>query len=377
MDTSHRSRRARLAGVRANAHTQGIVNGELVYVWRKVKKNRTDARTALGTHRWYSPAMVLGKEMNNVFVSHRGRVTKIAPECLGKVSVAEQMSWDMTTKEKALFESALDKENLSWEEPLLDESVEFPDAEMRDTLVGSPNLEEEIKSPVNDDGDLPVSEPPVSENEDHNEYGTQVKEPDLVTDESPEVERDQLRRRLTSKQPWSVEYGPEPSLQKEERMESRFFFKKKRHASTCLSCCTAFLVKAARSKEKRWHGLNGREKRLFLEAVSKQWNARQENAAAAVIPPAEAKVIWHTLRKQGLQDRVLQLRFVLVDKNEGKSTADNPPDTKASTRIVLLGYADPDVLDIRRDSPTACREAIMSCWLLVPARDEKMGITDS
>ena len=52
MDTSHRSRRALLAGVRASGHTQGIVNGELVYVWRKVKKNRTDARMALVTHRW-------------------------------------------------------------------------------------------------------------------------------------------------------------------------------------------------------------------------------------------------------------------------------------------------------------------------------------
>ena len=50
--------------------------------------------------------------------------------------------------------------------------------------------------------------------------------------------------------------------------------------------------------------------------------------------------------------------FVLADKNEGKSTAENPLDTKASARIVVPGYADPDVLDIRRDSPTACREAI-------------------
>ena len=31
MDTSHRLRRALLAGVRASSHTQGIVNGELVY----------------------------------------------------------------------------------------------------------------------------------------------------------------------------------------------------------------------------------------------------------------------------------------------------------------------------------------------------------
>ena len=49
---------------------------------------------------------------------------------------------------------------------------------------------------------------------------------------------------------------------------------------------------------------------------------------------------------------------VLVDKSEGKSTAENPSDTEASACIVVPGYADPDVLDIRRDSPTACREAI-------------------
>ena len=96
-----------------------------------------------------------------------------------------------------------------------------------------------------------------------------------------------------------------------------------------------FSQKTARSKEKQWHGLNECEKLLFLEAVSKLWNAWQENAAATVIPPAEAKVIWRTLRKQSLQDRVMQSRFVLVNKNEGKSTAENPLDTKASARIVV------------------------------------------
>ena len=46
--------------------------------WRKVKKNRTNARTALVTHRWYGPAIVVGKEKNNVFVSCRVRVTRVA-----------------------------------------------------------------------------------------------------------------------------------------------------------------------------------------------------------------------------------------------------------------------------------------------------------
>ena len=39
------------------------------------------------------PAFAVGHEKNNVFVSDRGRVTKVAPECL-------QMSWDITTKER-------------------------------------------------------------------------------------------------------------------------------------------------------------------------------------------------------------------------------------------------------------------------------------
>ena len=99
MDTRHRVRRAFLAEVRASSYNQGIETGEKwFFVWRKVKKNRTDARTALVTHRWHGPAIVVGKEKNNVFVSYHGRLTKVAPECLRKASVAEQMSWDITTK---------------------------------------------------------------------------------------------------------------------------------------------------------------------------------------------------------------------------------------------------------------------------------------
>ena len=44
----------------------------------------------------------------------------------------------------------------------------------------------------------------------------------------------------------------------------------------------AFLAKAARSQEKQWHGVNGRERLLFLEAVSKQWNAWLENQSHLV-----------------------------------------------------------------------------------------------
>ena len=103
-----------------------------------------------------------------------------------------------------MFETALDKEHLSWEEPLLDESSEFQESEKPDTMARSQNLEEEVNSPVNDDGDLPFSEP-VAEKDDHSEDETQVEEPDPVTTkESRGVVREPSRlpqRRLGSKQP--------------------------------------------------------------------------------------------------------------------------------------------------------------------------------
>ena len=104
-----------------------------------------------------------------------------------------------------------------------------------------------------------------------------VEEPDLVTEESRDVVREPLRlpqRRLRSKQ-------LPPSIESEEGVESK---SKAARVNVSELLHDAFLAKATRFKEKQWHGLNGREKLLFLEA--KQWNARQENGAATEIPPA-------------------------------------------------------------------------------------------
>ena len=73
------------------------------------------------------------------------------------------------------------KENLSWEEPLLDESGEFHESEMPDTTARPLNLDEEVHSPTNDDGrcDLPFPEPPVAEKngEDEHKWKNQILSP--------------------------------------------------------------------------------------------------------------------------------------------------------------------------------------------------------
>ena len=102
------------------------MTGELVFVWRKVqKKQKRRAGTALVTHRWHDPAIVVGNEKNNMFVSCRGRVTKVAPECLQKASVAEHMSWNIKTKEKALFERHSTKKTSRGKNPCSMNPVDF------------------------------------------------------------------------------------------------------------------------------------------------------------------------------------------------------------------------------------------------------------
>ena len=99
-----------------------------------------------------------------------------------------------------MFEKALDGEDVSWEEPMLDESGGSLDAEMPDMAAEPPTLGGEDRPPVveDDDGSL-VLEAPIDEDEEPNEGEGQAEAPDFMTEESREIECDQLRRRLTTK----------------------------------------------------------------------------------------------------------------------------------------------------------------------------------
>ena len=103
---------------------------------------------------------------------------------------------------------------------MVDESCGSLDTEMPDMAAEPPTLEEEDSPPVIDDDDgSPVSEAPIGEDEDVNERERQVEEPDLVTKDPREIESDQLRRRLTTKQSRKFGRVPELSLEGKEEME--------------------------------------------------------------------------------------------------------------------------------------------------------------
>ena len=118
-----------------------------------------------------------------------------------------------------------------------------------------------------------------------------------------------------------------------------------------------------------------------MYVMATQLHIWQENSAATVIPPSEAAFILRTLKKRRLQRRVLQARFLFVDTTESKSTVQ----VTASVRTVVPGYADRDLLEIRsdlptacRDSPTACHESIIVLLTISASRSgEKLGAHDS
>ena len=94
-------------------------------------------------------------------------------------------------------------------------------------------------------------------------------EPDTVTEESRDVVCEPLRlpqRRLTSKQTLPF-YGTGGKEWSRGPKRARVNVSELVH--------DAFLAKAARIKEKQWHGLNGREKLLFFEAISRRKTQQQ------------------------------------------------------------------------------------------------------
>ena len=62
---------------------------------------------------------------------------------------------------------------------------------------------------------------------------------------------------------------------------------------------------------------------------------------------------------------------MFTDKNDGKRTASNPLPIKADDRLIVLGFKDPDLVDLRRDAPTACRHSQHLLFLIASAKKYK------
>ena len=122
----------------------------------------------------------------------------------------------------------------------------------------------------------------------------------------------------------------------------------------------AFMVTAGKKQhsEVRLTELTPEEQELFAQAKASEINNWLSN-----------KAVEKVLRSQIPADQVLRCRWILTWKAIDPSEISNPTKThKPKARLVVLGYLDPDLENIPRDSPTLGRNSRMLILQLIAAQ---------
>ena len=120
----------------------------------------------------------------------------------------------------------------------------------------------------------------------------------------------------------------------------------------------AYNVQASR-KEYHWKGMSPEDRKGFSEAAVKGWLVYVENGAVEVLDMKRSQQIHQRLAQAGETSKIMKLRFVMTDKNDGLRTESRWLAKKYSSRLVVPGCKDKLNLEgrLRRDAPTGSRLA--------------------
>ena len=119
------------------------------------------------------------------------------------------------------------------------------------------------------------------------------------------------------------------------------------------------LTTAAQGRELRWSEMNEETRQEFRLAADDQWKKWLENEAVMVLGLDESRAVEQELERKGELERIMNPRFILVDKNAKLRSPECPLPLKANARIIVPGFRDLANLngELRTDSPTASRIA--------------------
>ena len=127
-----------------------------------------------------------------------------------------------------------------------------------------------------------------------------------------------------------------------------------------------FAAKTAR-REIKWKQRPEEQKEAFRQAAAVGWQVQVDNDAFQVIPEPEATRIKTRLKASGQLHKILVLRFVFTDKNDGILSDSNPMPLRANARLVIPGYQDETAYGLRKDAPTATRTSQHLLFLVAAA----------
>ncbi|CAE7733722.1 GIP [Symbiodinium sp. CCMP2592] len=313
---------------RARSTTRPFDHGEPVHYWFKPKDRRRG--------RWAGPAVVVGREGDNYWISRGGRCRLTAPEHL-RPSGPEEVGEFFRLKGAQQEVEKLVQADFDAEETF---DFEEPDADM----AADDHLSDYW--PSDHEGvDHPVELPEMSDMElDHEDGGELLPAP--------------VRRLKRKTNPTEGENAGTIARRRPPPQdgEAEVFMMKRD--------LTQHGVEKRQEKELRWAEIPDDVKEKFKEAEAQQW---EEHLSYDALEPLDIDES-NRVRREVSPDRILRSRWAYKDKNWAKRKQGEDLPWKCKSRLVIAGHQDPDlgVAGITTDAPTLSRPGLL-CLLQVLA----------
>ena len=368
VDNNQSMRRAIVQRTRPERQT--YEKGQWVMMWKQRGEHQGQ---------WIGPAQVIIQEGPQVvWTTMTSKLYRIAPEHLRPVSSHEHSRCPVGRSEEFgrpniigqgvtqfndWLSSTGPQTNTSL--PITPEQQEnFPDHNEETPPEPTPNIpqsEEENHS-------QPDQEPSVTSNEisqevNQNEPGVDpstIPVPSSDSEASLElfVEEEDTRFNCSTDQVWKIEIDITQKDIDNWRSESE-------------PSCMAFVVSAAKKQraEVKLSELTSADRKLFEEAKGKEIDSWISTETVARI-----------LRHRIPQENIMKCRWILtwkpIDDNDEKSRSQTHPRHKPKARLVVLGFQDPMVDSIPRDSPTLTKLSRMLILQLAASNHWTIGSFD-
>ena len=347
--------------------------GQLVLYWTKRSiPNRGESG------RWYGPARVIIQEGNSiVWLSHGTRLIRRAPECIRPASLREWNAWQemlpQMLDDQAQHPIPMQSQQLLQPPHSLPETP-VPDIEYSPSLLETPNNEPE----------QPEQEAPHPSTVDSGET-TPVADSDLPELENPEDETndDSLLLQMANLTETTSEHPEETALHVFDAFIPASH--ESRQATVCLAedgmpfidqpldCsveeCYMLEIPLKPEDLLAWSQENNPAEMAHVAAAGQR--ARVEVQVKHLTPKEKelfdvakdnelscwiaTNALRPVLRKSLNPDQILKSRWVLTWKSV-EAEGDKPAHQKAKARLVVLGYQDPKLTEVARDSPTLTKE---------------------
>ena len=299
-----RLRKALLQRARTTARPLEV--GETVHFWDQPKNRRRG--------RWCGPAVVVGREGENYWISRNGRCRLTASEHLrpsGPEEVGEYLRIKGAQAEvEKLLEVDLDAED-TYDGELYAEDEEMPFA-VDEQADDYENMSEYVPSEPGDDlvPDTPPLPPP------HRRLKRKTRPPDFADGDKDVNEALFTKKELTRRG-----------------------------------------VEKRQEKELRWNEIPAEARSQFKAAEETQWKEHLSFDALEPLSISDSNMIRQTVDP----GRILRSRWAYKDKNWSRRRADGQTPWKCKARLVIAGHTDPDLVNgLSTDAPTLSRPALMS-----------------